>query len=252
MSHQAGRTFLLWLLAMLVGAVIVWNSRFTADMSFFLPSRPTAEQQVLVDQLKESVVARLLMIGIEGGDAGQRAALSRDLRRRLAQLPAFAAVQNGEAGSQQADRDFLFKYRYLLSPTVSPARFTSDGLRSAIGNSIDLLASPAGMLIKTLLAHDPTGELLELLSHLDAGAQPNSVSGVWASRDGERAMLLVLTRALGSDTDGQEAAIASIREQFAAGAEASGVPWPSCSCPAQASLPSMPGRRSRAKSAACR
>jgi predicted exporter len=224
MTRHAGRTFLLWLLAMLAGAVVVWNSRFTADMSFFLPSRPTAEQQVLVDQLKESVVARLLMVGIEGGDAGQRAALSRDLRGRLAQLPAFAAVQNGEAGSQKADRDFLFKYRYLLSPAVTPARFTSDGLRSAIGNSIDLLASPAGMMLKALLPHDPTGELLELLSHLDAGAQPNSENGVWASRDGERAMLLVLTRALGSDTDGQEAAIASIRQQFAASAAATGLP----------------------------
>ena len=32
----------------LAGAAIVWHSRFTADMSFFLPARPTAEQQVLV------------------------------------------------------------------------------------------------------------------------------------------------------------------------------------------------------------
>ena len=75
MKHSAGRTFLLWLLAMLVGAAIVWNTRFTADMSFFLPAKPTAEQQVLVDQLKEGVVSRLLMLAIEGGEASQRAAL---------------------------------------------------------------------------------------------------------------------------------------------------------------------------------
>ena len=80
MKMTAGRTFLLWLLAMLAGAAIVWNTRFTADMSFFLPSHPTAEQQVLVDKLKEGVVSRLLMLAIEGGEAEQRAAISRNLR----------------------------------------------------------------------------------------------------------------------------------------------------------------------------
>lgn len=83
MNRQPGRTFLLWLLAMLAGAAIVWNSRFTADMSFFLPAHPTAEQQVLVDQLKEGVVSRLLMIAVDGGNSAQRAALSRELRGRL-------------------------------------------------------------------------------------------------------------------------------------------------------------------------
>jgi predicted exporter len=220
---QAGRTFLLWLLAMLVGAAIVWNSRFSADMSFFLPAHPSAEQQVLVDQLKEGAVARLLMVSIGGGESAQRAALSRELRGRLAKLPAFVSVQNGEAGSEAADRDFLFQHRYLLSPAVSPERFTAEGLRRAIGSSIDLLASPAGMLLKPLLTRDPTGELVEQLAGLNAGAQPNSRDGVWASRDGERAMLLVQTAALGSDTDGQEAALNTIRQQFAASAQAVGL-----------------------------
>jgi predicted exporter len=220
---SAGRTFLLWLLAMLVGAAIVWNSRFTADMSFFLPAHPTAEQQVLVDQLKEGVVSRLLMVAIEGGDEKQRAALSRELRGRLEKMPDFVSVQNGEAGSQAADRDFLFKHRYLLSPAITAERFTVDGLQAAISNSVDLLASPAGMMLKPLLARDPTGELLELLGGLNAGAQPNSREGTWASRDGERAMLLVQSKALGSDTDGQEQAINAIRSHFAETAQYAGI-----------------------------
>ncbi|MEN9482019.1 MAG: hypothetical protein RLZZ298_3414 [Pseudomonadota bacterium] len=223
MKLSAGRTFLLWLLAMLVGAAIVWNSRFTADMSFFLPAHPTAEQQVLVDQLKEGVVSRLLMVAIEGGDEKQRAALSRELRGRLEKMPDFVSVQNGEAGSQAADRDFLFKHRYLLSPAITAERFTVDGLQAAISNSVDLLASPAGMMLKPLLARDPTGELLELLGGLNAGAQPNSREGTWASRDGERAMLLVQSKALGSDTDGQEQAINAIRSHFAETAQYAGI-----------------------------
>ncbi|RIX48293.1 MAG: hypothetical protein D3M94_05240 [Rhodocyclales bacterium GT-UBC] len=222
MKHAAGRTFLLWLLAMLAGVAVVWHSHFSADMSFFLPGRPTAEQKVLVDQLKEGAVARLLMLAVEGGEAGQRAALSRELRQRLGSLPEFLSVQNGEAASLEADRNFLFAHRYLLSPAVSAERFSSEGLRAAIANSIDLLASPAGMMLKPLLPRDPTGELVELLSRLNAGTQPHSVGGVWASQDGERAMLLVQTSALGSDTDGQEAAIAQIRRQFAASAASTG------------------------------
>ncbi|PKO37937.1 MAG: hypothetical protein CVU33_10730 [Betaproteobacteria bacterium HGW-Betaproteobacteria-6] len=218
----AGRAFLIWLLAMLAGVVVVWNSHFSADMSFFLPGKPSPAQQVLVDQLKEGVVSRLLMVAIEGGDAAQRAAISRQLHGRLEKLPEFVAVENGQAGSLDADRDFLFRHRYLLSPAVKPERFSVDGLRESIANSVDLLASPAGMLIKPLLPRDPTGEMIELLSGLNAGAQPNVREGVWASRDGERAMLLIQSAALGSDTDAQEQAIATIRSQFAESAREAG------------------------------
>ena len=140
MILSARRALLIWLLAMLAGAAVVWNSHFSADMSFFLPARPSAEQQVLVDQLKEGVVSRLLMVAIAGGDAAQRAAASRELRGRLAKMPDFVAVQNGEAGSLDADRDFLFRHRYLLSPAVTPERFTVDGLRESIATSADLLS----------------------------------------------------------------------------------------------------------------
>ena len=223
MKQAAGRTFLLWLLAMLAGAAIVWNSRFSADMSFILPAHPTAEQQVLVDQFKEGVVSRLLMLAIDGADAKQRAQLSRELRGQLEKMPDFVSVQNGEAASQSVDRDFLFKHRYLLSSKVTAERFTVDGLRSAIGDSVDLLASPAGMMIKPLIPQDPTGEFVTLLSSLNAGSQPNSREGVWASRDGERAMLLVQTKALGSDTDGQEQAIEAIRAHFKQAAQRAGL-----------------------------
>ena len=223
MTRAAWRAFLIWLLAVLAGAVIVWNSRFVADMSFFLPAHPSAGQQVLVDQIKTGAVSRLLMLAIAGGDARQRARLSRDLRARLAALPEFVSVENGEAGSLDADRDFLMLHRYLLSPAVRPERFTVDGLRDAIANSVDLLASPAGLMLKPLLARDPTGELVALLGSLNAGTQPAIREGVWASRDGERAMLLVQTRALGSDTDGQEEAIGNIRLQFAALSTAAGI-----------------------------
>ena len=214
MKSKALRSFLIWLLAMLAGLAVVSQARFSADMSFFLPSNPTAEQQVLVEQIKDGAVSRLLMLGIEGGTASQRAQLSRDLRGRLAPMPEFVAVQNGESGSLDIDRDLLLTHRYLLSPAVEPGRFTVDGLRQAFSDSIDLLASPAGMLFKPFITRDPTGELPALLGTLGGANQPASREGVWASRDGERAMLLAQTKAQGADTDGQEAALNLIRQQF--------------------------------------
>ncbi|MBW8314437.1 MAG: hypothetical protein K0M73_06085, partial [Hydrogenophaga sp.] len=198
MRSAAVRVFLVWLALMLAGVAVVWNSRFSADMSFFLPSKPTVEQQALVGQLKDGTVSRLLMLSIDGGDATQRAAVSRELRKRLASDPAFVSVQNGEAGGLVCERDVLLRHRYQLSPAVSPERFTEEGLRSAVTDTIDLLSSPAGVLLKPFLASDPTGEVLAVLGQLNPATQPQTRAGVWASRNGDRAMLLLQTRALGS------------------------------------------------------
>jgi predicted exporter len=126
----------------------------------------------------------------------------------------FAAVNNGEPVGAERDRAFLFNNRYLLSPAVTPARFSVDGLHAALSDSIDLLASPAGLLVKSLLPRDPTGEMVQLLGQFDSGARPRMVDGAWASRDGARALMLMQTRASGSDIDAQQRAMAAIRQAF--------------------------------------
>lgn len=223
MTRGVWRALLIWLAAMALGVVLLLNTRFSADVSFFLPSKPTPEQSVMVDQLREGAVSRLLMVAIAGGDAKQRAEASRALRASLAGNEAFATVQNGEAEAMDTARDFLLDHRYQLSTAITPERFSVEGLKGAVNNSIDLLSSSAGLLFKPYLARDPTGELVELVSGLGGGVQPNQVEGVWASRDGERAMLLVQTHALGSDTDGQSAAIDLIRERFASATQQPGL-----------------------------
>lgn len=223
MTRSVWRALLIWLAAMAVGLGLLWNTRFSADVSFFLPSKPTPEQAVMVDQLREGAVSRLLMLAIVGGSADQRADASRALRAALKDEPSLDTVQNGEAEAMDAARDFLLDHRYVLSGAVTPERFSVEGLRSAVNHSVDLLSSSAGLLFKPYLARDPTGELVELVSGLNAGVQPNEQDGVWASRDGERAMLVVQTHALGSDTDGQSAAIDLIRDRFAQVAKQPGV-----------------------------
>ncbi len=211
----------LWLAFLLGCGALISRTQFTTDLSAFLPRTPTPEQQLLMDQLRDGLASRLILVGIEGADAPTRARLSRQTAQRLRADPAFVSVSNGEPVDTGRDRAFLFNNRYLLSPAVTPARFSVDGLHEALGSSIELLASPAGMLVKSLLPRDPTGEMVQLLEPLNSGTHPKLVEGAWASRDGARALMLMQTRAAGSDTDAQQSAMAAIRQAFDQAASAS-------------------------------
>ncbi|KVL02926.1 MMPL family transporter [Burkholderia cepacia] len=215
------RAVLVWLLALVACGIAIGRAHFTADLSAFLPDSPSAGQRVLVDQLRDGIVSRLILVAIDGGDAATRAALSRRMAGALRTDPQFAAVHNGEAANDARDRQFIFDHRYLLSPAVTPQHFSTAGLHQALGDSLDLLSSSAGLVAKAMLPRDPTGEVATLVDQLDGAAEPASRDGVWASRDGTRAVLVVQTAAAGSDTDAQARAIDAVRRAFAAAKQAS-------------------------------
>ena len=214
-SHRV-LPLVIWMVGMLACLLVIVQTHFVADLSAFLPRAPNARQQLLIDQLRDGAVARLIMMGIEGGDSAERARLSRALARDLQQTNLFVAVQNGQEEAQEHDRAYFFDNRYLLSPAVSTAHFESDGLHAAISSSIDALSGDAGMTIKRLFARDPTGETLQLLDQFSNLSKPQSIDGAWASRDGKRALLLAFTRAAGSDTEAQSQAVDRARSLFAA------------------------------------
>jgi predicted exporter len=218
LTRAGGIAIALWLTLLAASAALVWRTPLSTDLSAFLPRSPTPAQQLLVDQLREGIVSRLVLVGIEGAGPPRLAALSEALRTRLARDPTFVYVNNGAQELIEADGRFLFEHRYLLSPEVAPARFTAAGLRAALEADLDLLASPTSMLLTPVLPADPTGELLVLLDALQGQGGVQSREGVWFSRDGRRALLIAQTRAQGFDIDGQQAAIAGLRGAFAAAA----------------------------------
>lgn len=211
-----------WLFGVAICCAVILRTTFTTDLSAFLPQSPTKEQQVLLDQLSDGVVSRLILVGIEGGDARARTALSKAVAARLRGDDTFVTVNNGEPVNAERDQAYLFGNRYLLSPAVTPERFTVDGLRNAIGDTIDLLASPAGLLIRPLVQRDPTGELVTLFEQINSGNRPQMKDGAWVSKDGERALLLLQTQASGGDIDGQQEAMARISQAFDAAAREQG------------------------------
>ncbi len=204
----------LWGVLMALAALVVAHARYRADLSAFLPRSPSPLQQLLVQQLSNGPASRLILIGIDGADPSTRARVSQQLTAALRAQSQFLTVSNGEAGGERQDQAFAFAHRYQLSDTVTPERFSVTGLRAAIGDSLALLASPAGLLERALFQQDPTGETLQVIGQLDSGAAPRESAGVWSSPDGQRALLIAQTRASGADIDAQQRAIAAIHAAF--------------------------------------
>lgn len=214
---QTARRFLpllLWALLAALAAEVVAHARYRADLSAFLPRSPTPMQQLLVQQISNGPASHLILIGIDGADPTIRARLSDSLARQLAHEPEFVAVTNGAGNAAEPTRRFAFEHRYVLSPTVTAERFSVAGLHAAIADSLSLLASPAGLLMRGLFQNDPTGETFQIIDKLDQDTPPHQSSGVWSSPDGRRALLIAQTRASGTDTDAQQTAIAQIRTAF--------------------------------------
>jgi len=221
-SERRGLAVALWLLLLALCALQVARTRFVADLSSFLPAAPTAEQRLLVDQLRDGSLSRLMLLGIEGADPATRARISRSLALALRADPRFATVANGAGAGLALDRDFIFDHRYALSPAARPERYTAAGLRAAVDETLALLASPAGVLVKPLVARDPTGETVAVLESLRPAQGPRTADGVWVSRDGERALLVARTRASGADIAAQAEALDAAERAFDTAAAAAG------------------------------
>jgi len=213
-TRSAGVTFVVWLLFIGACIGIVSNSRFSTDLEAFLPGAPTPAQQLLVDQLRDGVVSRMILIAIEGDEEQVLAALSREVTAKLATDPAFSYVNNGSLDRFEADSAFLLEHRYLLSPDVQEGHFSAAKLRHALQTQLEMLSSSMGALTVNFLGADPTGEFLSIVEKYQSGNRPQMRHGVWFNPGGTRALLMAQTVAPGFEIDAQQAAVARIREAF--------------------------------------
>jgi predicted exporter len=206
----------LWIGAMALCAWVALRATYSADLTAFLPRAASESQALMLDELRDGVAARLVLVALEGAPDEALAATSRELANELRRSPAFAYVANGSDGLSRRDRDLLFAHRYLLSPGVTAAAFSEAKLREALAQAADLLASPAGTLLRPTLPRDPTGELPRLLAaHADRRA-PGMHASVWFDAERGRALLMLETRAAGDDLDAQAAAHEQIMRAFTA------------------------------------
>jgi predicted exporter len=181
---------IVWLAFLCAALWIVVQTRYTADMSAFLPQGATSNQRLLVAQLRDGVTSKVLLIGVADAPPEALARVSRALAARLRNDPQFALVANGELSMAPAERDFVFRNRYLLSAVMTPQHFSVESLRAALQENLALLAGDSGLLLKRLLPADPTGETLRMAESLVGGDALRREQGVWFSQDAREALLL--------------------------------------------------------------
>jgi len=202
------------MLALIACTAVVLRTEFRADFSAFLPRSPSAEQRILVQRLQEGTASRLLLLGLEGAPAPTLAALGKRLATALRSDPLLQQVHNGGTAGYAADEALLLQARYLLSPQVKPDRFSTDGLRQALRARLSELGAGTGLFRRDLLARDPTGEMFALLDALSPMDGPLNRHGHWFNARGDRALLLVQTRATGSDLHLQQTLLDRIHAAF--------------------------------------
>ena len=189
--------------------------RVETDFSAFLPPSATPEQRLLISQLRDGLVSRLMLVALEGADEKTLAQASRRLADKLSNTPEFVYAANGSMEQFAAQGELLMRHRYALSPQVDADHFSAPALHAVLQEQLDQLASPFGVLSRTTLTRDPTGELLAIVRQLDPGTLPALRQGVWFSADGKRAFLIAQTRAPGFDSLRQADAMARVRSALA-------------------------------------
>lgn len=214
MNFRRYRALVLWLVFVATCVFVISRTTFTADMSAFLPRLPTPTQQIMIEQLRDGVVSRLILVGVDGAPAPGLAQISKGMAAQLRGDDNLVTVNNGERIGLEKDFELLWRNRYLLSDAVTPQRFTAQGLHDSLSGYLDLLGTPMSGMAQRVLPNDPSGELIHLLEQLEGQSHPAMQDDVWFSRDGTRAMLLVQTRDSGSDINAQERVMHHIQASF--------------------------------------
>lgn len=204
----------LWCLLLIASLAIISRTSFRTDMGAFLPRSAPLAQKTLTTQVTSGAASHLILVALTGAPPPTLAALSESLATRLRAQPAFIDILNGDDVSFAATQKFIWTNRYLLSPDITAARFTTAGLHTALTSDLALLGSDLAPLVQQSLPSDPTAEVTALLDQFAPAGTPQSLDNVWFSQDFSRALLLVHTTAPGFDIDAQQRALTLITKTF--------------------------------------
>ena len=217
------RWFWLAWLALVAGSILqIVRTEVVTDVTSFLPGAANADQRLMADQLRNGLSTRILLVALRlAGEANpgkptpeQTAALtkaSRELQRKLAALPAFAWVSNGDFSAHEMERERLFGARYLLTAAdedAGAARFSTPELAAAFARLEREMISARGAALRPIAPSDPTLESLKLLDRATGLIAPMAGNGIWMGADGHSVILLMETAAQGYE-------IAKLRDTIA-------------------------------------
>ena len=208
-------------LAVLLSVYIARHLTFVTDITNFLPDGSRSDLARLSRELVHSDLARTMVLTL-GADEPERAvAAAKQMAEALRAHPEVAWLRSG-ADDELAQRTYelYFPRRlYFLSPEPErelPPRLTDEALRAQAARVRDTLALPLSPLLKRIVPEDPLGAFPAILERLAGGEPPLAMhGGVFTTRDGRWAVLLLATRHSAFDTVAQGPLLAAIRTSFA-------------------------------------
>jgi predicted exporter len=213
---------LLW--AALAVMLLVYNARhltFVTDITNFLPDGSGSELARLSRELAHSDLARSMALTIGADDPARAITAAKQMAEALRDHPEVAWLRaSADEELQRRVYELYFPRRfYFLSDDPErelPERLSDEGLRAQAERVRETLALPVSPLLKRVLPEDPLGAFQGILGRLAGGEPPLATrDGVWVTRDGRWAVILLATRHSAFDTVAQEPFLAAIRARFA-------------------------------------
>jgi predicted exporter len=196
-----------------LGGALAWVAPPRADLAEFLPPGETPATRFLFRELQSGAATTLLLAAIEGAPRAELARLSRETAAGLRNSGRFAFVGDGAVALGEAEQDFLFRHRYLLTDPD----FTAAGLRPKLEALLDGLRSAASPLLARFGFADPSGAFLHMAATWLGESRVSTIDGAWfAPGDAPRALLVARGRGAGLDAPAQREAMATFRAAFAA------------------------------------
>lgn len=185
------------------------------DMADFIPTGQTEAARFMLREIRSGAAANLILIGIEGAPPTELARISARMGDALSQSDLFRIVQNGrQALAGGPDEQWLFDNRYLLSSVTTPTTFTEAALRDDFQDLLRQLQSSAAPIVQQYGFADPPGAFLALAKEWVGESRLTTIDGAWLSPSHDRALLIVKSRASGTDMTAQDAVVLAIRSAF--------------------------------------
>jgi predicted exporter len=207
------------LFAVLATAFWAILTRFNVatDLGVFLPATTSSAEKILIKQLGKGATSKLLFVALSGADELELREKNKLLAANLRGSELFSRVLNGEHDLNEADRDLIFKNRYLVAPLDVAHRFSVAGLRQSLQERLRGLASSTALFEKSFLTRDPVGAskiFIDQLLDNQSESGPLRIDNVWMSRDRKRSLLILEMRSDAFDIEGQAAALKQLEAQM--------------------------------------
>ncbi len=209
--------------AVLGVALLVYSASritFATDITNFMPDGRGAELAQISRELVQSDLARTMVLTIGANVPANAVAAAKQMAASLRTHPEVAWLRTGVDSELQEQLYRLYFPRRFYFVSDDPehdlsARLSNPGLRAEAESLRRSLALPISPLLERIAPADPLGAFRRLLERMQSGEPPLATrDGVFTTRDGAFAVILLATKRSAFDTVAQGPLLAAIRRDF--------------------------------------